>query len=136
MFYDQTRKDLTSDVESTRKFIDRANSTYLSDALADAVKVGFTSENIRTAFPGLQNLFGLNPSSIASGISSTVGSSGSLAGGTLSGATGGALENFRFDKGFYGGGYDATSLGNFGTGYSKRSLYNPLFGGISKGGGL
>jgi len=46
--------------------------------------------------------------------------------GTLGRATESALERFRFDKGFYGGGFDATNLGNFGTNYSKRSLYNPL----------
>ena len=151
MFFKGGRADISSAERDTNRYLDEANQGFLTNIAASAAsdfltfsslgKLGgaekygaIAAEKGRGAALGelfKENIFdpiksGLLDRSAETAISSTVGSSGSLAGGTLGGATESALERFRFDKGFYGGGFDAMNLGNFGTDYSKRSLYNPL----------
>lgn len=151
MFFKGGRENISSAEREINRYLDEANQGFLSNIAASAAsdfltisslgKLGgvekygaIAAEKGRGAALGelfKENIFdpiksGLLDRSAETAISSTVGSSGSLAGGTLGRATESALERFRFDKGFYGGGFDATNLGNFGTNYSKRSLYNPL----------
>ena len=151
MFFKGGRENISSAEREINRYLDEANQGFLSNIAASAAsdfltisslgKLGgvekygaIAAEKGRGAALGelfKENIFdpiksGLLDRSAETAISSTVGSSGSLAGGTLGGATESALERFRFDKGFYGGGFDAMNLGNFGTNYSKRSLYNPL----------
>ena len=150
MFFKGGRADISSAERDTNRYINDANSSFVTNALVNvasdyltfsslgklggAEKYGAIAAGEGGRGEALKQLLKDNvfnfgkPTETA--ISSTLGSSSSLAGGSLSGATNSALENFRFDKGFYGGGYDATNLGNFGTSYSKRNLYNPLFSGM------
>jgi|TARA_R110000787_G_scaffold64553_2_gene145722 hypothetical protein len=97
MFYKQTRKDLESDVKSTRDFIGRANDSFVMNTIADAARVGFTSAKFQKAFPGFKDAGGsllTGDASLSDLFSYDPATTGQLPGASIPGleqATGGGL---------------------------------------------
>lgn len=129
LFFDQTRKDLASDVKSTRDFIDRANESFAMNTIADAARVGFTSAKFQQAFPGFKDASGsllTGDASLEDLFAYDPATTGQLPGANIPGleeaSGGGLLESGLFDP-FTG----RSASGRLDSGFSTSGLFRGRF---------
>tara|TARA_R110002072_G_scaffold272566_1_gene432757 strand:+ start:40 stop:792 length:753 start_codon:yes stop_codon:yes gene_type:complete len=129
MFYKQTRKDLESDVKSTRDFIERANDDFVMNTIADAARVGFTSAKFQKAFPGFKEAGGslfTGDASLSDLFSYDPATTGQLSGASIPGldqATGRGLLDTSFLDPMTG----RASLDRLYSGFSTSGLFKSRF---------
>jgi len=129
LFFDQTRKDLASDVKSTRDFIDRANESFAMNTIADAARVGFTSAKFQQAFPGFKDASGsllTGDASLEDLFAYDPATTGQLPGANIPGleeaSGGGLIESGLFDP-FTG----RSASGRLDSGFSTSGLFRGRF---------
>lgn len=129
MFFDQARKDLASDVKSTRDFIGRANDSFAMNTIADAARVGFTSAKFQKAFPGFKDAGGsllTGDASLGDLFAYNPATTGQLPGVSIPGleqATGGGL----LETGLFDPMTGRSPFGRLDAGFSTSGLFKGRF---------
>jgi len=132
MFFRGKRKDVDLKRSKINKFLGDADRQFNESILAGAVTDAMTGFQVSKFAQGggFADIFGKKPTASQLATNSTVGSGSSLAAGTLDKATKDILEDFTFNKGFYGSGGGSTSYNSivnpstFGGTNMSKSLYN------------
>tara|TARA_R110002074_G_scaffold7228_2_gene31288 strand:- start:62 stop:874 length:813 start_codon:yes stop_codon:yes gene_type:complete len=132
MFHQGARKDVDLKRSKINQFLRDADRQFNDSILASSISDAMTAFQVHSFAQGggFKNMFGKKPTASQLATNSTVGSGSSLAAGTLDKATKNILEDFTFNKGFYGAGGGATSYNSivnpstFGGTNMSRGLYN------------